>query len=94
MLLENEPALAGKVRFSTGELLFRINDRLLAPNGEATFASLRPELEELGRRIFAGPFELTRAGGPKDLFAVRMTSPKLDPLATLLERVGGPPAAG
>jgi hypothetical protein len=94
VLLENEPALAGKLRFSTGELLFRVNDRLLAPNGDATFASLRPELEELGRRIFAGPFDLTRAGGPKDLFAVRITSPKVDPLATLLERMGGPPAAG
>jgi hypothetical protein len=94
VLLENEPALAGKLRFSTGELLFRINDRLVAPNSDATLASLRPELEELGRRIFAGPFELTRAGGPKDLFAVRMTSPKLDPLPTLLERMGGPPAAG
>ena len=93
-LLENEPALAGKLRFSTGEILFRINDRLLAPNSDVTFASLRPELEGLGRRIFAAPFELTRAGGPKDLFAVRMTSPKLDPLATLLERMGGPPVGG
>ena len=93
-LLESEPALAGKLRFATGELLFRINDRLLAPNGDATFASVREQLERLARRVFDGPFELTRAGGPRDLFAVRMTSPKIASLSTLLERVGGPPAAG
>jgi hypothetical protein len=92
-LLEGDPTLAGKLRFATGELLFRVNDRLGAPSSDATFVAVRPELEELGRRIFAGPFELTRAGGPKDLFAVRMTSHALAPLATLLERVGGPPVA-
>jgi hypothetical protein len=94
-LLESEPALAGKLRFATGELLFRINDRLLAPNGDAaTFGSVREELEGLARRLFEGPFELTPMGGPRDLFAVRMTSPKVASLSTLLERVGGPPAAG
>jgi hypothetical protein len=91
VLLENEPTLAGKVRFSPSELLCRINDRLAAPSNDETFASVRPELEELGARVFKGPFELTRAGGPKELFSVRMTSPTKDALATLLERAGGSP---
>ncbi|MEA2699054.1 MAG: hypothetical protein QOI66_3325, partial [Myxococcales bacterium] len=43
-LLERDPTLAGKLRFATGELLFRINDRLAAPNTPATFAALTPEL--------------------------------------------------
>jgi hypothetical protein len=93
VLLETDPALAGKLRFATGELLFRINDRLVAPNSDGTFASVQKELEGLASRLFAGPFELTRAGGPRDLFAVRMTSPAQATLATLLERMGGPPAA-
>ena len=93
VLLESDTALAGKLRFATGELLFRINDRLVAPNNESTFASVQKELEGLAGRLFAGPFELTRAGGPRDLFAVRMTSPAQPTLATLLERMGGPPAA-
>jgi hypothetical protein len=92
-LLEADPALAGKLRFATNELLFRINDRLLAPANDATFAQVRPELEALAARLFAGPFELTRVGGGKDLFAVRMTGPSGASLATLLERAGGPPAA-
>jgi hypothetical protein len=70
-----------------------VNDRLAAPNGDATFAALRPELEALCKTLFAGPFELAREGGPRELFAVRVKSPASAPLATLLERAGGPPAA-
>jgi hypothetical protein len=92
-LLERDPAMSGNLRFATNELLLRINDRLAAPSSDATLAAVKPELEELGRRIFAGPFEITRTGGPKDLFSVRLTSPASAPLATLLERAGGPPGA-
>jgi hypothetical protein len=92
-LLERDPTLGGKLRFSTGELLFRINDRLLARNDEATFAAVKPELEALGRQLYAGPFELSRVGGPAELFSVRITSGANLPLATLLERAGGAPAA-
>ena len=92
-LLERDMALTGKVKFATNELLFRVNDRLAAPNSDATFAALRPELEALGKTLFAGPVELAREGGPKELFAVRLKSPASPPLATLLERAGGPPAA-
>jgi hypothetical protein len=95
VLLEREPALGGKVRFATNELLFRVNDRLVAPNDDATFAALKPELEAFAGKIFAGPVELAREGGPKDLFAVRLTAPAAPSvsLTTLLERAGGPPAA-
>jgi hypothetical protein len=92
-LLEKEPSLAGKVRFATGELLFRINDRLAAPNGEATFAGVRAELEALAARLYGGQAKLAREGGPKDLFAVRISGPPGTPLSTLLEKAGGPPAA-
>jgi hypothetical protein len=92
-LLEREAELGGKLRFATSELFFRINDRLAAPSTDETFASVRPELEQLAERLFAGPFELTRQGGPKDLFTVRIVSAASPPVAALLERVGGPPAA-
>jgi hypothetical protein len=92
-LLEREAGLGGKLRFATSELLFRINDRLAAPSTEETFASVRPELEQLAERLFAGPFELTEQGGPTDLFTVRIASAASPPVAALLERVGGAPAA-
>jgi hypothetical protein len=92
-LLEKDLALTGKIKFATNELLFRVNDRLAAPNTDVTFAALRPELEALCKTLFAGPFELARTGGAKELFAVRIKSPAAPPLATLLERAGGPPGA-
>ena len=92
-LLEKDLTLTGKVRFATGELLLRVSDRLSAANDDATLASFRPELEALAKQLFAAPVELTRVGGPKDLFAVRMTCATAAPLATLLERAGGPPGA-
>jgi hypothetical protein len=95
-LLEKEPALGGKLAFATNEMLFRINDRLAAPNTDATFAALKGELEALGKQLFAGAFELQRVGEPKDLFAVRFKSAAgatSTPVAMLLERAGGVPAA-
>ena len=92
-LLEKDLALTGKIKFATNELLFRVNDRLAAPNSDATFAALKPELETLAKTLFGGPCDLTRVGGPKELFAVRIKSNAAAPLATLLERAGGPPAA-
>ena len=91
-LLEGDLALTGKLTFATGELSFRINDRLAAPNSDATFAAVKPELEALGNKLFGGACALARVGGPKDLFAVRITGESA-PLATLLQRAGGKPAA-
>jgi hypothetical protein len=90
-LLEKD--LPGKLAFATNELLFRVNDRLAAPNTDATFAAYKGELEALGKQLFAAPFELQRVGGPKELFAVRLKTGASAPLATLLDRAGGPPAA-
>lgn len=94
-LLQREPSLSrGGLAFSPGEFLFRINDRLAAPATDETFAAVRPELEALAQRLFDAPFELTRVGDARSLFAVRLVSPKQTAdLATLLGRLGGPPAA-
>jgi hypothetical protein len=93
LLLEKDLALTGKIKFATNELLFRVNDRLAAPNSDTTLGALRPELETLCKTLFAAPFELARVGGAKELFAVRITSGTSAPLAMLLERAGGPPVA-
>jgi hypothetical protein len=91
-LLEGDLSLTGKLKFATGELLFRINDRLAAPNTDATFAAVKPELEALGNKLFGGACVLARVGGAKELFAVRVTGESA-PLAALLQRAGGKPAA-
>jgi hypothetical protein len=91
-LLEKEPALGGKLTFATNELLFRVNDRLAAPNTDATFAALEGELQTFGKKLFAGAFEVQRVGGPKELFSARFESAAVAPLATLLERASVPTA--
>jgi hypothetical protein len=92
MLLEKEPTLSDKLRFSPNEFSFRINDRLAAPNTDATFAALKPELDAFCARLFESPFELRRAGDAKSLFGVTILSPTPTTLATLLARLGGPAA--
>jgi hypothetical protein len=86
-----EKAFEGKVKFRTDELLFRVNDRLRAPNTEATFAAVRPELDAFLGKLFTGAgVKLSLANGPKQLFAVKITTDGKADLATLLGRVGGP----
>jgi hypothetical protein len=84
-----EKSFEGKLRFRTDELLFRINDRLKAPAGEATFAELRPELAAFCAQLF-GSHKLALVGGAKQLFSVKITTDGKTDLATLLGRAGGP----
>lgn len=94
LVLEKEPALAGKIRLRSDELLFRINDRLLAPSNEETFAALRPELEAFCAQLFGeNKATLTFASTPKQLFSLHIANDGETPLAMLLDRLGGAPAA-
>jgi hypothetical protein len=84
-----EKSFEGKLRFRTDELLFRINDRLAAPAGEATFTALRPELDAFCGKLLGG-HKLTLTGGSKQLFSVKITADGKSDLATLLGQAGGP----
>ena len=90
-LLEKEPTLGGHIRFATDELLFRVNDRLEAPNDDQTWAAVGPELTSFAETLFGCPFTAIREGAPRELFAVRLKATDRIPLATLLTRAGGPP---
>ncbi|MEW5979853.1 MAG: hypothetical protein AB1898_29000 [Acidobacteriota bacterium] len=69
--LEAEPSLEGALDFDSGEIEFVIADRLLAPNDEATFDAVRPDLEDaLSALIPGNEFALTHRKGPKRLFSV------------------------
>jgi len=75
VLLEKDSALAGRLRFNTSELLIRLNDRLLAPNTDATFAEAKPAIESLAGEIYGGnAFSLERPGSAQTLFEVLIKS--------------------
>ena len=70
-LIEEEPGQ--QMRFDPGELLLRLPDRLNDPNSDETLARIRPALESVLRRVYAGrPFRIEREGEPRDPFTVRI----------------------
>jgi hypothetical protein len=70
--LETEPALAG-LRFGTDELLFRIADRLHAPNEPATFAAIEKDLRAAAERLWGGGARVDHEPGDgRGLFTARL----------------------
>ena len=51
--LEQEPELKGKIAFRGERVRFIINDRLIAPNTDETFAAVRPDLESFLQTLYA-----------------------------------------
>jgi hypothetical protein len=95
-LIESDATLAAggaKVRFRTDEVQLRINDRLAAPNDDATFAALKPELDGFCRELFGAAADITRTGTAKGLFTVKIATGAKSDVATLLARLGGAPLA-
>jgi hypothetical protein len=85
VLLEEDAGL----RFCTDELEIGIEDRLLAPNDDATLAWLRPALEPLLGQLFAGaPVSVARRQGAKLPFALAVTAGGAADIASLLARLG------
>ncbi|TFH26432.1 MAG: hypothetical protein E4H00_10610 [Myxococcales bacterium] len=69
-LLEEESSLG--LQFATDEVLFRVQDRLAAPNEEATYDAYKPALERTAGALFGGVPSLERVGGELEPFAVRI----------------------
>jgi len=92
-LLEAEPALGGRLRFRTNELLFQIPDRLGYPNSPAVFDSIRPELEAFVSRLYAGSVSLTRRGSAREKLGVAIRAGRAPSLDVLLGRLGASPLA-
>lgn len=87
-LLEADPALAGRATIRTDEASFLIFDRLLAPNSQQTFNSVRSELESFLKSLYDVPsVELTYVEKPEELFEVGIKSSRPLPTSALIERV-------
>jgi hypothetical protein len=88
-LLEEEPSLRGRLRFRTDEALFRIQNRLLAPNTAQAFEAVRGELELFLAELYRGAGRITteHVGGPGDPLSIRISVEAAPDLATLLGQV-------
>jgi hypothetical protein len=87
--LESEPELTDQAKFSTRELLFRVVDRLNAPNTEEGFAPIRGELRSFVQDLYKVPVTIERFGTASQPLSVRITAENAPDLDALLERLGG-----
>ena len=86
--LEAESTLAGKLGFDTGELLFRINDRLLAPNTDETFGAVEPILSDFVAALYGqDSASVTHDEEVRSLFGARIRAASAPGLAHLLEKL-------
>lgn len=83
-LLEQESGLG--LEFATGELLFRVQDRLKAPNEGATYDAYKPVLEKTATAFFGKAPSLERIGTQREPFAVRIDTGSTVSVAEALAR--------
>src|SRR6267142_1781081 len=69
--LESDPRLAGKLRFNGQEIEIFINDRLLAPNSDATREAADSDLRIFFQNLFRGSeYSMSYGSDPRKLFTV------------------------
>ena len=84
--LEADPQLGEKLRFNGQEIEIFINDRLLAPNCDATREAADPDFQIFFQKLFRGSEYSTSYGGdPRKLFAVSVKAAQPFRIADLLE---------
>jgi hypothetical protein len=83
-LLEEESRLG--FAFATDEVLFRVQDRLAAPNENATYETYKPALESVATAFFGSAPPMERLGSAREPFAVRISTGAHGTVADVLAR--------
>lgn len=84
--LEADRALDG-IRVRTEEAVLRVHDRLHAPNTEATFIAVNPDLQAFLADVYQGDVALEHRHDPQRLFEVRIRSTAKPTVAEMLARL-------
>ena len=84
--LEQEPEFRGKLKFNPAEYDIILNDRLLAPNTEATWQALKADFETFFISLHGGGYTLDRPGEPRERFRVCVKATGAVDALALLER--------
>ena len=86
--LESDPRLGASLRFNGRELELTVNDRLIAPNHDATRSALEPEIRALCDRLFADcDYSLQYEADQRELFSVKAKSSEEFTSAELLDNL-------
>jgi hypothetical protein len=84
--MQSDPSIAG-IKFRTDEIVFRVHDRLLAPNTAETFNAVRGDLQSFLTDLFKGDVTLEHKQDDERLFEVRIRTNGKASLAELLSRL-------
>jgi hypothetical protein len=85
--LETEPALKGKLKFKTDELVIRLNDRLLAPPNGETVAAAKGDIEAVGKLVLGSGATVESRVTPLTMVEFRIRSKESVPISGLLAKV-------
>jgi hypothetical protein len=86
--LEAEADLTGRLRFNGQELEVFFNDRLLAPNLDATRQAVTPELQAFLAKLFnGGEYSLSHGSDPRSLLGFFVKSSRTFSVVDLLANV-------
>jgi len=86
--LEAEASLGGKFRFNGQDVEVFVNDRLLAPNIEATRTAVQPEFKNFFDDLFRGAeYSLSFNSDPRRLFTVSVKAAHLFSVSDLLQNL-------
>lgn len=88
-MLEQDPALAGKLRFRTDEVLFRIQNRLHAPPTRETFDRIEPALQALLDQLWGPGIAIPEMvkDDPREAFGVAIKSTATPTVADLFAKL-------
>jgi len=87
--LEHDLTLGGHVQFLTDSFLFKIEDRLLAPNTRATFDQVWPTLKPIVQRLHdTDKIEANQTGDEQAAFQLLIQTGTKRPIADLEDRTG------
>ena len=87
--LEEDPTFGGRLKFRTDDAVFRINDRLLAPNTAETYNQVAPTLRSFLSELYRGSDVALdyRPASPLQLFEVGIRATRAPDVTTLLDRL-------
>ncbi len=86
--LESDPRLDGKLRFNGQEMEVFINDRVVAPNRDATREAVKSDLQVFFQELLRGnEYSLSYGSDPRRLFAVSVKASQRFSVVDLLENL-------
>ncbi|MGD0771111.1 MAG: hypothetical protein ABSB42_23240 [Tepidisphaeraceae bacterium] len=85
--LEQEPEVAGKLKFKTDEILIRLNDRLRAPPNDQTVAAAKGDVQAVAKRLYGDTAVVESQFTPQTVVEFTIRAKEKPALEALLKKI-------